>query len=392
MKVKKEDATQIIYAPPPPGGCPGGSCSVSPPNVKNVAPSQPPPEGAGDGKPQPDIPDLDKIKDEINKGDQQQQQQQQGSGQKEKLTEDEKNLAKAVKELAEKDDGKPGTWNPGKVTEEDLSKIVELPPGAVINPAPPGGDHKGKQKGQIQRRREDLKHKPKDVAAIYGSEKDGDILIEKYTPLVNWRNELRKFITTFGKTRKFSQVNRRFIGRSGAQRGISGRKKVKDEIKDLVVAIDTSASMTPDDIILLMSEVCDILKSVRVRKFYMLLWHTKAYNLIKVEGGKCKPTLEDIEVGGTDINAVWEGLKDYGLKSNAMIIFTDGGFTEMPTTLPSEIANGGKNIKWAWLYRPPKVENAGLFVRTDGKSGHNNIPYGDIIPLNIEKFLTDLRK
>jgi hypothetical protein len=388
MKVKKEDATQIVYAPAPPsGGAPGGPGISMPPNVRNVAPP-PPPQGGSGGEPPPEIPDLDKIKDEINKGDQQQQQQQ-GSGQKEKLTESEKDLAKAVEELAKKDDGKPGTWNPGKVTEEDLSKIAE---GQEAQDGPAGEEHKSKQKGQIIRRREDLKHKPEDVEAMYGSKKDADVLIERYKPLVNWRKELKKFITTFGKKTKFSQVNRRFIGRSGVQRGISGKKKIKDKIKDLVVAIDTSGSMTPDDIMLLMSEVCNILKSVRVKKFYMLLWHTKAYNLIKVEGGKCKPTLEDIEIGGTDINAVWKGLKNYGLKPNAMIIFTDGGFMEMPTTLPSEIAKGGNNIKWAWLYYPPKVEDDGLFVRTDGKSGYNNIPYGDLIPLNTEKFLTDLRK
>lgn len=354
MKVLSNNAVVVIYDDSPPHkGDIGSGGSGEAQEVINLAPVSPPlPEdGNGEGVQIGDMKispeDVDKLKEAIN------------------------NLHKTEKE-----------WNVGEtVNGEDTSEAS----GKSTE------EHKQAIRDNIEKRRKLEEEKPDNIKDMFkGGSGKGEVLLKLHKPLLNWKKILRKYFNEFGGKTRDVHPNRRFAGRGGNLRGIPGQVKKTSALSNILIVIDTSGSMSPEEIVLITSEIGNIMKSVSIKKYDIMLWDHEAYKVINVKDGRIPLKITDIRSGGNNIDEFFKGLKKYKLNPNLVIFFTDGHWGGMQTS--TKYANNGKNFIWAHLGDDPMLRNStGEFGTVDGKSGVENIPFGKVLTLDFKKFINSLR-
>jgi predicted metal-dependent peptidase len=94
---------------------------------------------------------------------------------------------------------------------------------------------------------------------------------------------------------------------------------------DVCVAIDTSGSISEQDLKDFLSEVKGIMESYDEYKIRVITWDTDVYNPAEYSN----ENMEDITEyqpgggGGTDPHCVWEWLKENDIEPKKLIMFTD---------------------------------------------------------------------
>ena len=97
------------------------------------------------------------------------------------------------------------------------------------------------------------------------------------------------------------------------------------ETIDIAIGIDTSGSITDNDLKIFLSEIKGIMESYDEYKIYVFGWDTAVHN----SGTFTSENLEDIAEftpgggGGTDPHCVWDYLKDNDIEPKKLIMFTD---------------------------------------------------------------------
>ena len=97
------------------------------------------------------------------------------------------------------------------------------------------------------------------------------------------------------------------------------------ETIDIAIGIDTSGSITDNDLKIFLSEIKGIMESYDEYKIYVFGWDTAVHN----SGTFTSENLEDIAEftpgggGGTDPHCVWDYLKDNNIEPKKLIMFTD---------------------------------------------------------------------
>lgn len=97
------------------------------------------------------------------------------------------------------------------------------------------------------------------------------------------------------------------------------------ETIDVVIGIDTSGSITDQDLKIFLSEIKGIMESYDEYKIHVMGWDTEVHNT----GTFTSENLEDIAEfqpgggGGTDPMCVWERLISEGIEPKKLIMFTD---------------------------------------------------------------------
>ena len=360
MKVSSKNAVAVIYNDSPSSQDNGSGDSGKGQEVINLAPAPvppPPPDDSNNGEDEGtqigDIKispeDVDKLKEAINK------------------------LHDTEKE-----------WNVGEtVSGEDISNET----GVTTD------EYKETLKRNIEKRRTIEEEKPETIQDMFKTGSgNGEALLQLHKPLINWKRILKKYFNEYGKKSRESYPNRRFASRGGTLGGIPGRSKITSALSNILIVIDTSGSMSPEEIVLITSEVGNIMKSVSIKKYDIMLWDHEAYKVINVKDGKIPLKITDIRSGGNNIQAFFDGLEEYKLNPKLIIFFTDGQWGNMQTS--TKFANGGKNFIWAHLYSGNPRSNANdssVFGTSDGKGGTDNIPFGKILPLDFRKFINELK-
>lgn len=157
-------------------------------------------------------------------------------------------------------------------------------------------------------------------------------LSQLLAPKVNWKRELRQFVTATCRKPQVStwrRLNRRFMSMGYSMPTTQGKA-----IKQLVVGVDASGSMfggTPTPFVSVMSEVEGLVKQLQVDSIHLVYWdgyvcqHEK-YTPATVGGWKqvTKPK----GGGGTNPACVPPHLKKEGVKPDAVIMLTDGEVPE----------------------------------------------------------------
>lgn len=244
----------------------------------------------------------------------------------------------------EPEDGEGGEGTEG-FDQHDWEKSQEL-------------DEKGKE--EVRRKVEEAVRAGVDVMKKHGtgsgSANDSLGLNELLKPKVDWRAQLRSFVTA--TCRKMEQStwrrpNRRFLHQDIIMPTMQGKS-----IKSLGVCVDASGSMfggDPSPFIKVMSEMDGIVKQLQIDKIHLIYWdgdvcqhevYTPATvggwrNVTKPRGG-----------GGTDPACVTPWLKKEGIKLDAAVVLTDGmvpgwGQWDVPVlfVVTSKVtANVGKTI------------------------------------------------
>ena len=361
MKVSSKNAVIVIYddSPPSKGDSSGGDSGKGQ-EVINISPVPPPP---------PDDDDSNNGEDE---GTQ--------IGDIKISPEDVGKLKEAINKLHDTEK----EWNVGEtVNGEDIPSETGIPP----------SQHEQILRRNIEKRRTIEEEKPKTIQDIFKTGSgNAEVLLQLHKPLTDWKRILKRYFNEYGKKSRESHPNRRFASRGGVLGGIPGRSKIKSALSNILIVIDTSGSMSPEEIVLITSEVGNIMKSVSIKKYDIMLWDDSAYKVINVKSGRIPLKITDIHVGGNNIQAFFDGLEEYKLNPKLIIFFTDGQWGNMQTS--TKFANGGKNFIWAHLYTgsPSSFKNNPyIFGTSDGKGGTDNIPFGKILPLDFRKFINDLK-
>jgi predicted metal-dependent peptidase len=144
-------------------------------------------------------------------------------------------------------------------------------------------------------------------------------------PEVDWVDVLREFATETCRGRDYStyaRPNRRYLS--------SGRympSGVSEHVGELVISIDTSASIGQPELTKFLSEVQGVVENVNPEKIRLLYWDTKVCADEVYEADEVDKLIESTKPaggGGTEISCVNKYLTEEQINPQAVIVFTDG--------------------------------------------------------------------
>ena len=140
-------------------------------------------------------------------------------------------------------------------------------------------------------------------------------------PVVNWRELLEQQIqSTVKDDFTWMRPNRRSWHLDAVMPGMNPGTQI-----DVCVAIDTSGSISEQDLKDFLSEVKGIMEAYDEYKVRVLTWDTEVYNpvLYTSENMEDITSYEPGGGGGTDPHCVWEWLKENDVEPKKLIMFTD---------------------------------------------------------------------
>ena len=140
-------------------------------------------------------------------------------------------------------------------------------------------------------------------------------------PVVNWQELLQQQIQSIIKNDfSFARPSRRSWHMDAVLPGMKNAQTI-----DVVVAIDTSGSISESDLKDFLSEVKGIMNMYDDYKVHIITWDTKVYNPVDYS----PDSAEDISEynaeggGGTDPHCVWDYLQKHEIEPKKLIMFTD---------------------------------------------------------------------
>ena len=148
---------------------------------------------------------------------------------------------------------------------------------------------------------------------------------ELLEPKVDWREQLRDFITATCKNKDVSswkRPSRRFIGQNIYMPSMIGQAVGK-----LVVGIDTSGSIGQSELNVFISEVVGLCKEVQPESVELIYWGSdvvghETYNQGDYDG--LHTTTKPQDGGGTTVGCLNNYIRDKRIEHEAVIILTDG--------------------------------------------------------------------
>ena len=155
-----------------------------------------------------------------------------------------------------------------------------------------------------------------------GAEVGFDKMLE---PQVDWREVLRDFISATCAGRDFStyaRPNRRYMST-----GVYMPSGVSQRVKTLVLAIDTSGSVSQTEISTALAEVKSICDIVRPEKVTILYWGDYVVRREDYDEHNMDTLVDSTKPedgGGTQVECVPEYMREHGIDAQAVIVFTDG--------------------------------------------------------------------
>ena len=154
------------------------------------------------------------------------------------------------------------------------------------------------------------------------------IIEELLQPQIPWREQLWRFFQKRKPDRStWNRPNRRMIGQ-----GIYMPSRKFVPTGDIVIANDTSCSVSEDELRIYGSEVSEIHKSLQPDKMWILDIDTKIHNIQEL-GPYDEVQLNYYGRGGTDFHPLFDWIKSKNIQPDAVIYLTDG-YATFPTEEP----------------------------------------------------------
>lgn len=189
------------------------------------------------------------------------------------------------------------------------------------------------------------------------------------TPVVDWKKELEVFIDNAISKSKYVLPSRRFLGQGKAQYGY---KKYREDFECVVVAIDTSGSISDKMVAQFLSETKAIVDAYSPQDLYIIFCHTDIYRVDHIQPGE-ELQLGKLQSGGTEFYPPFEwvekNLISQGIIPSAFLYFTDGEAT-FPNA--SEYSIGEYEDKCLWV-----------LLTWNGRPFPNEIPFGGRIDITL---------
>lgn len=143
-------------------------------------------------------------------------------------------------------------------------------------------------------------------------------------PVVNWRELLQQQIQSIIKNDfTFSRPSRRSWHMDAVLPGMKNAQTI-----DVVVAIDTSGSISESDLKDFLSEVKGIMDMYDDYKVHIITWDTDVYNPVDYTPDSAADIASYTPEGGggTDPHCVWNYLQENEIEPKKLIMFTDYAF------------------------------------------------------------------
>jgi hypothetical protein len=179
-----------------------------------------------------------------------------------------------------------------------------------------------------------------------------------------------KYIDDAVSKTKYKLPARRFIGGGDAQYGY---KRYKEDFENLVIAIDTSGSITKSMIEQFLSETMKITEDYNPQKTVILYCDTQVYTPDILEPGDSPDFSKIAGGGGTNFwppfKWVEKNMLDEGETPTVFIYFTDG-FATFPTS--SEYGIDSYDDRCIWV-----------FLSFNGDPYGNDQPFGERIDITL---------
>ena len=197
-------------------------------------------------------------------------------------------------------------------------------------------------------------------AKLQGKEPGGvDRIVDELNyPKINWREMLRKFIV---REIPYDYCYTR-PSKKSASCGVFIPSVYKEAL-EIAIGVDTSGSMSPDDLRECLSECLGIVKAFSNVKLTVLSCDAKVHTIGEVSTEDDIHELKLQGGGGTDFRPVFEWLEENKPSVRILIFFTDG-FGEFPTDAP--------NMKTLWC-----ITERGIDLK--------QIPFGEAVTLDLRK-------
>lgn len=146
--------------------------------------------------------------------------------------------------------------------------------------------------------------------------------IDRYTSLLDWRDELREFIKEkFSTDMTYMKPNKKAQGL-----GFSLPTMRTEEMLNIAIALDTSGSMNPTWITNFLGEIQEILLSYEFGSIHLWCFDTSIhkYEILDSSDVQELSYYKPVGGGGTEFEVNWKHLEDEGLKPDLLLMLTDG--------------------------------------------------------------------
>ena len=167
-------------------------------------------------------------------------------------------------------------------------------------------------------------------------------------PVVDWKAQLSNLIEKIITKIQYKLPSRRFGGQRTAQYGY---KRTKEQTECIVVAIDTSGSISDKMVHRFLSETQSIVESFDPQDLYVIFCHTDIYRVDHYLPGE-KISDSELKSGGTEFwpPFAWveKHLLDEGISPSIFIYFTDG-YAEFPSPGNYSISEYDDRVIWTIL-------------------------------------------
>jgi predicted metal-dependent peptidase len=149
---------------------------------------------------------------------------------------------------------------------------------------------------------------------------DIEIFLDRLlNPKLPWNRILMRYMQSFSKIEhSFRKPNRRYFPDHILPSLYS------TSLMDLVIAVDTSGSVSDADFLCFISEVNTILKNLRPSKITLIQFDTKIKSVNVVRSPSELMNMKFTGRGGTDVTEVIEWANEH--RPQLLLMFTDGGF------------------------------------------------------------------
>lgn len=182
-------------------------------------------------------------------------------------------------------------------------------------------------------------------------------------PVVNWRELLQQQIQSIIKNDfTFARPSRRSWHMDAILPGMKNAQTI-----DVCVAIDTSGSITGEDLKIFLSEVQGIMEMYDDYKVHIITWDTQVYNPqdFTPDSSEDINSYEPGGGGGTDPHCVWQYLQDNEIEPKKLIMFTDYCFYGWS---PEQVENYCDTI-WVIKGNPGAEPEFGIWAHYEESKG-----------------------
>ena len=175
-------------------------------------------------------------------------------------------------------------------------------------------------------------------------------------PLVDWKKELKKFFDNTFKSDEWVLPNKRFLAGGDM---IYGRRNVGDDtLKTIVAAVDTSSSISKEQIKVFINEIMYLTKTFDADKTIIIYCSDHIDNVDIVKKGGSPDLTKIASTGGNAEGFIppFQWVEKNKIKPSAFIYLTDTG-GEMPDPSKYGINKYRKKVLWficsPEMYNPP---------------------------------------